>query len=156
MNIKDLLAADHVIAALRVSDKTQLFRELSHRAARSLSLDAEAILGFLETREALGSTGIGQGIAVPHACITGLSQFFGLFARLEQPIEFDAIDERRVDLVFLLLTPDQAVGGQLTALAAVSRRLRNRDAAAQLRAAETSADLYEILTNHATETPSFD
>jgi nitrogen PTS system EIIA component len=149
VNITDLIArdrvTDRVIAALRVSDKAQLLRDLSQRAAKLLAIDPQPILDPLVAREALGSTGVGQGIAVPHARIGGLHDFFGLFARLERPIDFTAIDERPVDLVFLLLIPDEAGNDHLAALACVSRRLRDRDAAAQLRTAKTAAELYEIL-----------
>jgi nitrogen PTS system EIIA component len=149
VNITDLIArdrvTDRVIAALRVSDKAQLLRDLSQRAAKLLAIDPQPILDPLVAREALGSTGVGQGIAVPHARIGGLHDFFGLFARLERPIDFTAIDERPVDLVFLLLIPDEAGNDHLAALACVSRRLRDRDAAAQLRTAKSGAELYEIL-----------
>ena len=154
MNIADLIVPDRVIAALRVSDKPQLMQELSQRAARLLAIESRAILDALQTREVLGSTGVGQGIAVPHARIARLPQFFGLFARLERPIDFDAVDERPVDLVFLLLIPAQAGNDHLTALATVSRRLRNRHAAAHLRAADTAAGLYDILTAPPSEAPS--
>jgi PTS system nitrogen regulatory IIA component len=154
VNITDLIAPDRVITALRVSDKPQLLRELSQRAAKLLAIDTQAILDALQAREALGSTGVGQGIAVPHARISGLPRFFGLFARLERPIDFTAIDERPVDLVFLLLIPDQAGGDHLAALASVSRRLRDREAAAQLRAAKTAAEIYNVLTGPGPEAPS--
>ena len=154
VNITDLIAPDRVIAALRVSDKPQLLRELSQRAAKLLAIDTPAILDALQTREALGSTGVGQGIAVPHARIGGLDHFLGLFARLERPIDFTAIDERPVDLVFLLLIPDQAGSDHLAALACVSRRLRDREAAAQLRAAKTDAEICNILTAPGPEAPT--
>ena len=153
MNITELIVPDTVIPALRVGDKPQLLRELSQRAAKLLAIDTHAILDALQTREALGSTGVGQGIAVPHARIAGLDHFFGLFARLERPIDFTAIDERPVDLVFLLLIPDQAGSDHLAALACVSRRLRDREAAAQLRAAKTESEIYNILTGPASEAP---
>jgi nitrogen PTS system EIIA component len=153
VNITDLITPDTVIAALRVGDKPQLLRELSQRAAKLLAIDTQAILDALQAREALGSTGVGQGIAVPHARIAGLHHFFGLFARLERPIDFTAIDERPVDLVFLLLIPDQAGSDHLAALACVSRRLRDREAAAQLRAAKTESEIYNILTGPASEAP---
>ena len=153
MNITDLIAPDRVIAALRVASKPQLLRELSQRAAALLAIDTPAILDALQAREALGSTGVGQGIAVPHARIAGLPDFFGLFARLERPIDFTAIDQRPVDLVFLLLIPDQAGNDHLAALACVSRRLRDRAAAAQLRAAKTDAELYAILTHPGPDAP---
>jgi PTS system nitrogen regulatory IIA component len=146
VNIADLLAPDRVIVPLRVTDKSRLLHELSRRAARLLAADPQAILSALQTREALGSTGVGQGIALPHARIAGLSQMFGLFARLERPIDFDAIDGRPVDLAFLLLMPDQAGKEHLAALAAVARQLRDANVAAQLRAAPTRGEVYDALT----------
>src|SRR4051794_21668431 len=131
---------------MQAGDKQLLLRELSERAARQLGIDGAMILKALRSREMLGSTGVGQGIALPHARIAGLEQFFGLFARLERPINFDAIDDGPVDLVFLLLMPEQAGNEHLAALAAVSRRLRQREVAAQLRSAKASSELYEILT----------
>ena len=94
----------------------------------------------------LGSTGVGQGIALPHARLAGLEQFFGLFARLERPINFDAVDDGSVDLVFLLLIPEQVGSEHLAALAAVSRRLRQHHVAVRLRSAKAGPELYEILT----------
>ena len=146
MNIADLIAPDRVVVPLRVSDKAQLLHELSHRAARLLAIDPQVILDALQTREALGSTGVGQGIALPHARIPGLPQTFGLFARLERPIDFDAIDEQPADLVFLLLMPDRAGNENIAALAAVARRLRDRNLAAQLRRVATCSEAYDALT----------
>ena len=146
MDIADLITPQRVIASLPAGDKPQLLRDLSERAARQLGIDSETILNALRSREMLGSTGIGQGIALPHARIAGLEHFFGLFARLERPINFDAIDDGPVDLVFLLLIPEQAGNEHLAALAAVSRRLRQREVAARLRSAKASSELHEILT----------
>ena len=131
---------------MRASDKSQLLRELSERAAKLLAIDTQTILDALRSREMLGSTGVGHGIALPHARVAGLEQFFGLFARLERAINFDAIDDRPIDLVFLLLIPEQAGDDHLAALACVSRRLRDRGVADGLRAAKTSAELYDVLT----------
>jgi PTS system nitrogen regulatory IIA component len=146
VTIADLIGADRVIVPLRVSDKPQLLRELARRAARDLSADPQSILGALEKREGLGSTGTGQGIALPHARIAGLPEMFGMFAKLERPIDFDAIDGHPVDLVFMLLAPDRPGSEHLAALAAVARRLRNRDIAARLRAAATSEAAFALLT----------
>lgn len=147
MKVADLIAADRVIMPMRVGDKAQLLSELARRAARLLrSADAQVILGALQARETLGSTGCGQGIAVPHARIVGPSQMFGLFARLERPIDFDAIDGRPVDLVFLLLVPERAGNEHLAALAAVARQLRDPAVAARLRAGATPSEAYEALT----------
>jgi len=145
MTIGEFLGPDAVVSSQRASDKAQLLRELAQRAGRALMIDPQVIVGALQTREALGSTGVGQGIALPHAKIAGLQQMFGLFARLQRPVEFDAIDGRPVDLVFLLLVPDRPGNEGLTALASVARQLRDGDVVNQLRAAPTSAELYQTL-----------
>lgn len=123
MDIADLISRDHVFAGLRVGGKAQLLDELARRAAPALGIGAQTIADALAAREALGSTGVGQGIAMPHARIPGLGRLYGLFVRLDQPIDFAAIDEQKVDLVFLLLTPAEGGTAHLTALALVSRDL---------------------------------
>ena len=145
MDIADLLTCEHVIAALPANDKSTLLHDLSQRAARALTIDRQVILDAVLAREALGSTGVGAGIAVPHARIPSLSRFFGFFAQLERPINFEAIDSQPVDLVFLLLIPEREDNTQLTALAGVTRLLRDRDTAARLRAARNSGAICEIL-----------
>jgi len=145
MTIAGFLSPDAVVSAQRAGDKAQLLRELAQRAGRALAIDPQVILGALQNREALGSTGVGQGIALPHAKIAGLQRLFGLFARLQRPVEFDAIDGRPVDLVFLLLVPDRPGNEGLTALASVARQLRDGDVVDQLRAAATESALYQAL-----------
>lgn len=146
VKISDLLRPDRVVPALRVNNKAQLLRELSRCAGRMLPIEPQVILDAVEAREALGSTGVGDGIAVPHTRIKGLSDIFGLFARLERPIDFGAIDGRPVDLVFLLLVPERTTANDnLAALAAVARQLRDSQIAAQLRVAANTAQLYELL-----------
>ena len=151
MDVTDLIGPQHVIAATQASDKPQLLRELSERAGRILGTESQTILDALRSREMLGSTGVGQGVALPHARIGGLSNFFGLFARMERPIAFEAIDELPVDLVFLLLMPERAGANHLAALACVSRRLRDGDVATRLRAAKSTLELYRILTDVSSE-----
>ncbi len=146
MEITDLINPQQVVPVVQASDKPQLLRELSERAGRALGIESQTILDALRSREMLGSTGIGHGIALPHACITGLDRFLGLFARLERPINFDAIDDLPVDLVFLLLLPEQAGNDHLAALACVSRRLRGGDVAARLRTAKTGPEIHDVLT----------
>ncbi|HEY7298552.1 MAG TPA: PTS sugar transporter subunit IIA [Xanthobacteraceae bacterium] len=142
----DLIQPHCVMSTLRASDKPTLLRDLSERAARLSGLDGQSILRAIQLREALGSTGVGQGIALPHARVAGLEKFFGLFARLERPIVFEAIDDRPVDLAFLLLIPEGADDEGLAALACASRRLRDHDVTEGLRAAKTSTELYNLLT----------
>ncbi|MCW3473099.1 PTS sugar transporter subunit IIA [Limobrevibacterium gyesilva] len=135
MTLTELIGPDHVFPRLRAADKQMLLAELGGRAATMLHLPAAAVTSSLAAREALGSTGIGGGIAVPHARIDGIEAPAGFFARLERPIDFAAIDGKPVDLVFLLLSPAQGHGAHLAALAAASRRLRDRTVAEAIRAA---------------------
>ncbi len=145
MEMADLIKPDRVIAGLRVSDKVQLLNELSRRAAMMLGFDGQTVVGALTKREELGSTGIGHGIAIPHARVDGLQQIFGLFARLERAIDFAAVDGEPVDLAFLLLIPTNAGNEHLAALACVSRCLRDRDVAQGLRAATDGQTLFARL-----------
>lgn len=145
MELGDLIGPDRVIASLRVTDKGQLLRELSYRASKTLGIADTLILDALCAREGLGSTGIGQGIAIPHARIDGLQRIFGLFVRLERPIDFAAIDAQPADLVFLLLIPASAGREHLAALACVSRRLRDLDVAQALRRTKSAGELYAQL-----------
>jgi len=146
MDIGDLVTPDRVVADLPVADKARLLRELARRAASFAGRDAATIEEALVKRERLGSTGIGNGVALPHARIKGLPAMVGLFIRLERPIDFAAIDDQPVDLVFLLLTPDNAASDHLAALACVSRRLRSGGVAAQLRAGDRAEALFAVLT----------
>ena len=146
MNIKEFLSPDDTLVDVRVSDKTRLLQELAHRAAISLNLAAEQISAEILKREELGSTGTGGGVAIPHARIQELNKPFGIFARLNRPIDFQAIDARPVDLVFLLLLPANPVGEQLKALASVARKLRDPLSLRGLRSAPDSVSLYNVMT----------
>jgi nitrogen PTS system EIIA component len=144
MSVSDFIAPDHVVVGLRVADKAQLLRELARRAASALSLDHRTILDALQAREALGSTGLGKGFALPHARLDALSRNFALFVRLGRPIDFAAIDDRPVDLVILLLTPTN--GSQhLATLAALSRPLRDDAFMQRLRRAPDAASVHALL-----------
>jgi nitrogen PTS system EIIA component len=144
MDMRQLIAPEDVIG-LRAKGKMQLLQELARRAAKSLGIEVRPILKALTAREELGSTGVGHGIALPHARIPGLARLFSLFARLEKPIEFDAVDARPVDLVFLLLVPANADKEHLAALASVSRCLRDPETARRLRATSEPHALYDVL-----------
>ena len=146
MEIIDLLVPGAVLPSLKVHGKKQLLNELSARAAQLTGLPERRIVETLIERERLGSTGMGQGIAIPHGRIAGLPHIVGLFARLETPIAYDAIDDQPVDLVFLLLAPDDAGADHLKALARVSRLLRNQQACEKLRTAKKPEVLYALLT----------
>jgi PTS system nitrogen regulatory IIA component len=146
MEISDLIAPEAVLAALKAQNKKQLLQELSVRAAPLMQLPERRIFETLIERERLGTTGVGQGIAIPHGRLTGISKISGMFARLEAPIDYEAVDRQPVDLVFLLLAPEDAGADHLKALARVSRLLRNQTVCEKLRAAQKSEALYAILT----------
>lgn len=146
MEITDLLTPGSVIAALKAQGKKQLLQELAAKAAPLTELPERRIFETLTERERLGTTGVGQGIAIPHGRLAGLTKITGLFARLETPIDYDAVDNQPVDLVFLLLAPEQAGADHLKALARVSRLLRNQAVCEKLRAANKPEALYAILT----------
>jgi nitrogen PTS system EIIA component len=145
MDLASLVDPSRVVFGARANNKEQLLRDLASRAAASLNLDPNAIFNALRAREELGSTGLGEGFALPHARIEGLDHFFGMFARLKRPVHFDSVDAKPVDLVFLLLTPAAAQGEHLAALAAVSRHLRDKEFATRLRAASSVAALSGLL-----------
>lgn len=136
---------DAVLASVKVSGKKALLAELASRAAALYKLDERRLFDRLVERERLGSTGIGGGIAVPHARMAGISAPAGLFARLAQPIDFDSIDERPIDIVFLLMAPEGAGADHLKALARVSRLLRDRTLVEKLRATDKADALYALL-----------
>ena len=152
MNISDLLAPDAVFGSLKVQSKKQLLQELAARAALVTRIPERRILETLVERERLGTTGVGQGIAIPHGRLADIKKIAGLFARLETPIDYDAVDNQPVDLVFLLLAPEGAGADHLKALARASRLLRNQAATEKLRAAKSPEALYAILTEPTTGT----
>jgi PTS system nitrogen regulatory IIA component len=144
-DLHDLLTIDRVDAALSVANKKALFQQLGLVAGRKLGFEAKAIVAALSEREKLGSTGFGGGAAIPHAKIAGLSSVFGYFARLANPVEFQAVDGLPVDLVFLLLSPPDAGADHLKALASVSRALRDRETTAKLRGARSRDAIFALL-----------
>ncbi|MCW5729783.1 MAG: PTS IIA-like nitrogen regulatory protein PtsN [Alphaproteobacteria bacterium] len=149
MEISELLAPDGVIANLKVTSKKQALRELAQRAARITGLPERAIFDTLLERERLGTTGVGHGIAIPHGKLPGLTRLHGLFARLEQPVDFDSIDEIPVDLIFVLLAPEGAGADHLKALARVSRLLRDRGICEKMRGTDNPDALFALLTEPA-------
>lgn len=146
IDLSDLLTPDAVVAEMGVASKKALFQQLGAVCARAYDLDAREVAARLAEREKLGSTGFGGGIAIPHGKLEGLRQVAGVFARLEKPVDFGAVDELPVDLVFMLLSPVGAGAEHLKALACVSRRLRDRALAAKLRGAASPDALYALLT----------
>jgi len=146
MEIADLLSPEAVISHLKASGKKQVLQEMAHKAAGLTRLPERRIYETLSEREKLGSTGMGQGIAIPHGRVPGIEKMTGVFAQLDQPVDFDAMDDQPVDLVFLLLAPEGAGADHLKALARVSRLLRNQSVCEKLRAASQAAALYALLT----------
>lgn len=148
MEIADLLPGpDAVLACVKASGKKALLAELAAKAAHVYRLDERRLFDRLLERERLGSTGIGGGIAIPHGRMAGLPKPVGVFARLGHPVDFDSIDERPVDSVFLLLAPEGAGADHLKALARVSRLLRDRSLVDKLRATDNAEALYALLVD---------
>ena len=146
MEIADLLSPDAVVSHLKAASKKQVLQEMANKAASLTGLSARRIYETLAEREKLGSTGMGQGIAIPHGRVAGVEKMTGLFAQLDHPVDFDSMDDQPVDLVFLLLAPEGAGADHLKALARVSRLLRNQAVCEKLRAAPHTATLYALLT----------
>jgi PTS system nitrogen regulatory IIA component len=147
MNIKEFLSAADVAIDVRAADKASLLKELACRAAAAVNLPAEMVAAEIEKRDDLGSTGIGRGVAIPHARLREVRKPLALLARLKGPIEFDAVDGQPVDLVFLLMLPASSQLDQLNALAAVARTLRDVDVLRKMRSATSSTELYRAVTD---------
>jgi nitrogen PTS system EIIA component len=145
MALTNLLTADQVITGIKAGNKKQLLQELSTHMAAFTGLGERAVYETLLQRERLGSTGIGKGIAIPHGRIPGLTKLVGLFARLARPVDFDAQDGEAVDLVFVLLAPEDAGADHLQALARIARLLRVPNIAQTLRQTEDRDALFSIL-----------
>ncbi len=150
MNLSEIVDARAILSQLKAQNKKQLLQELSQAFAPMLALDHRIVFEALLTREKLGSTGLGQGIAIPHGRLTQLTRVYGMFARLVNPIAYDSVDNEPVDLVFVLLSPAQAGADHLKALARISRLLREPDTIKKLRGTETAEGLYAILTEPTT------
>jgi PTS system nitrogen regulatory IIA component len=146
MPLNDILSPDAILPSLRANTKKQALQELSEKAAALSGLTAREIFDALLQRERLGSTGIGEGIAIPHGKLAGAKTIFGIFARLARPIEFHALDGAPVDLICLLIAPETAGADHLKALARMARVLRDPKITAKLRAARDVSALYAVLT----------
>jgi PTS system nitrogen regulatory IIA component len=149
MEIADLVTPASVIANLRAANKRQALQELAKRAAALTGRHERAIFEVLLERERLNTTGIGNGTALPHGRLPELPRLYGLFARLEKPIDFEAIDNQPVDLIFMLLTPASAGADHLKALARISRLLRDKSICDKLRGTDRSDALYALLSDRA-------
>ncbi|MFY9629552.1 MAG: PTS IIA-like nitrogen regulatory protein PtsN [Methylocystis sp.] len=145
MQLIDLLTPKAIVSSLKATSKKQLLLELSDKASELCGLPSREIFDALLQRERLGSTGIGDGVAIPHGKLTKLKNIFGIFARLERPIDFDALDGAPVDLVFLLITPESSGADHLKALACAARMLRDPGMVATIRATRDAGALYSLI-----------
>jgi PTS system nitrogen regulatory IIA component len=149
MDLADLIAPEAVYPSLKAKSKKHALQEIANRAAALTGLDQRTIYETLAQRERLGSTGVGRGIAIPHGRLTTLPRIVCVFARLDEPIEFDSLDGEPVDLIFLLLAPEHAGADHLKALARISRLLREPSTIERLKASKDRAALYSVLTEPA-------
>ncbi len=149
MTLDSIIDKQSILASLKAPNKKQLLLELAQALSARVAIDHRIIFETLLKREKLGSTGIGQGIAIPHGKIATLSRVYGLFARLNAPVDFDSVDGQPVDLVFALLAPEHAGADHLKALAKISRLLRDPAVVAKLRGTDDAEGLYAILTEPA-------
>ncbi len=145
MPLSDLISRDAILPSLKVASKKQALQELSERAAQQCSLTPREIFEALSQRERLGSTGIGNGIAIPHSKLARIDRIFGVFARVEKPIDFESLDGEPIDLILLLLAPENAGADHLKALARAARMLRSPSKTAKLRSTRDAGMLYAIL-----------
>jgi PTS system nitrogen regulatory IIA component len=145
MATTDLVSPNAIIPAMKVNGKKQALQEIAAKAASLTGQNEKAILEILLQREKLGSTGVGNGVAIPHGKLPKLGKVFGLFARLERPVDFEALDGQPVDLIFLLLAPEGAGADHLKALARVARLLRDPEVARKLRASNGAEAIYAVL-----------
>ncbi|MEO5374282.1 MAG: PTS IIA-like nitrogen regulatory protein PtsN [Alphaproteobacteria bacterium] len=146
MEICDLITPESIMPNLRATSKKQALQELARRAADVTGLNERAIFDVLVERERLGTTGVGNGIAIPHGKLPTLDRLYGVFARLGRPINFESIDDRPVDLIFLLLAPESAGADHLKALARVARLLRDKAVCEKLRGTDSAEALFALLT----------
>lgn len=149
MQLTDLVTPESVFASLKTSNKKQLLLDLSERVSKVSGVPAREVYDALLQRERLGSTGIGDGVAIPHGKLTHAKRIFGVFARLEKPVDFDSLDGAPVDLVFLLIAPESAGADHLKALACAARMLREPSLVAAVRATRDDAALYDLIAHQA-------
>jgi PTS system nitrogen regulatory IIA component len=147
IDIADILSPQGVIVDLKTcSSKRQVLKELAEHAAQLIEIDSHQLLEALTERERLGTTGVGHGIAIPHARLDQIDKVVGLFARLDEPIDFEALDDQPADLIFMLLAPNSADADSLKALARVSRVLRDSGLQQRLRQTKDADAVYRMLT----------
>ncbi|MEO0619635.1 MAG: PTS IIA-like nitrogen regulatory protein PtsN [Pseudomonadota bacterium] len=146
MDLGDLISQDAIQVSIKANSKKQVLQELALHAAQATQSDQRQIFDTLLQRERLGSTGVGRGVAIPHGKLAALDKIFCMFARLDQPIDFDTVDEEPVDLLFVLLAPEGAGADHLKALARISRLLREPGAVDKLRRTSDKQAIYSVLT----------
>jgi nitrogen PTS system EIIA component len=153
MDLSDLIDVSAIMPALKANSKKQLLQLLAEKAAAETSLPEREIFDTILQRERLGSTGVGNGIAIPHGKLAGIERITGVFARLETPVDFEALDDQPVDLVFLLLAPEGAGADHLKALSRIARVLRDSEAVSKIRGTQDAAAIHSFLsqapTSHA-------
>ena len=152
MPLNDILTPEAILPSVKAGSKKQLLQEISAFAAEQAGLPESNVYDALLQRERLGSTGIGHGIAIPHGKLPKLTRLIGVFAQLEKPVDFDALDGEQVDLVFLLLAPEDAGADHLKALSRVARALRDPAVAQKLRKSRDASALFALLTQATTAT----
>ncbi|WP_455474160.1 PTS IIA-like nitrogen regulatory protein PtsN [Bartonella sp. B30(2025)] len=145
MNLSELIAPEAIIPALRANSKKQVLQILAEKAAELTGLNERVIFDIVLQREKLGSTGLGSGIAIPHGKLPDINRIIGIFARLENPVDFEALDDEPIDLVFLLLAPENAGADHLKALSQIARVLRHSDVVQKLRNTRDTNALYALL-----------
>lgn len=150
MDLSDLVEVSAIMPTLKANSKKQLLQLLAEKAASVTGLPERVVFDTILQRERLGSTGVGNGIAIPHGKLAGVSKIFGVFARLEQPVDFDALDDRPVDLVFLLLAPEGAGADHLKALSRIARVLRDSETLTKIRATRDASAIFALLSQTAT------
>lgn len=146
MDLSDLLTPEAILPMLKASSKKQAIQELASKAADLTGLDSREVFDTLLQRERLGSTGVGQGIAIPHGKLKSINKIYGLFARFDKAVDFEAVDDEPVDLAFVLLAPEEAGADHLKALAKIARVLRNPAILQKLRTSMDSSAMYTLLT----------
>ncbi|CAN7147151.1 MULTISPECIES: PTS IIA-like nitrogen regulatory protein PtsN [Ensifer] len=150
MALAGLLHQNAIIPAMRANSKKQLLQELAAKAAKITGLPEREIFDVILQRERLGSTGVGNGIAIPHGKLNNLPSIIGIFARLDTPVDFEALDDQPVDLVFLLLAPEGAGADHLKALSRIARVLRDHDMVAKIRSSDSASAIYTLLNEDTT------
>ncbi|GAB4146241.1 MAG: PTS IIA-like nitrogen regulatory protein PtsN [Sphingomonadales bacterium] len=146
MDMDSLISPRAVLAELKASSKKQALQLMSAVAAQHTGLDERTVFHTVLEREKLGTTGVGQGVAIPHGKLAGIDKITGVFAHLAKPVDFDAVDQQPVDLIFLLLAPENAGADHLKALARISRLLRDKSICEKMRGTKDSDALYALLT----------